>query len=125
MSEQNGRFNLKTMQAATPAVNPVEAMRKQLVLGLFNSVSEDDVAAVAKRLKELALAGDKGAMKMFFELVLPSAKSQADEASAHAGLKLLAESIADLTDEARIARAEPPKYRRKVLTGPKDDDDED
>ena len=102
-------------------------MRKQLAMGLFNGVKEDDIAALAAKLKEMALAGDLKITEDAVRQVLPTTPSGADEALGMQD-KLLAESIRDLTDESRIARADVPKKHRQIANGAKngakDDDDE-
>lgn len=125
MSEKNG-FNLKAMQALTPKVNPVEAMRKQLALSVYDNVHEKDIAAMMTKLKEMALDGNLGAMKMFLKLTIGEGNDKVPEAPAESpGAAALARAVEDLVDEIRIARAEPPAGRRPALKGPRDDDDED
>lgn len=69
------RFDLKDMERRTPKVGGVEAMRNSLQLALFGAVSERDVVGMAEKLKEMALAGDFKAMKLFFSLVQGPAQS--------------------------------------------------
>lgn len=53
----------------TPAVDPVEAMRRQLHLALFGGLTEGDMVACAKALKGAALDGDMRAMRLLLDLV--------------------------------------------------------
>lgn len=81
MSESsNGRSNVLNLGAArqrTPAVSGIKAMQQSLQLVLFGAVTSKDVEAMATRLKEMALAGDLRAMKLFFQLVMGSPQVQA------------------------------------------------
>ena len=121
--EQNGRFSLKEMAKVTPAVNPVEAMRKAMALGLSGEVKEKDAADLIAKLKEMAMAGNLKAMAMWFKLTMGDKPMQDD----HARLAV-ADAIADLVDEIRIAKDAPPAKPAKlrhVSNGPKDDDEDD
>lgn len=120
----NGSFNLKDMAKRTPAVPPVEALRRSMVNALAGAVTEKDMADIVAKLKEQSLAGDKKAMEIFFKLMLGDGKIPEPPAEPK-GLNKLAEAIEDLVDEVRIAKAGAPKNRRSVLTGPDDEDDED
>jgi hypothetical protein len=68
MSRINHSLKLSEARERTPAVNPVEAMRQQLQLELFGAVKAADVQGIAAKLKDMALAGDLKAMKLFFQL---------------------------------------------------------
>ena len=73
MSSSSGREHPLTLAEARrrmPAVEAAAAMRGQLQLALFGAVTEDDVIGMAGKLKQMALAGDLRAMKLFFELVV-------------------------------------------------------
>lgn len=125
MSGANGRFSLKELQDKAPAVSALEALRKSMANALSGSVSESDMIGIVGKLKEQALAGDKKAMELFFKLMLGDGKTQ-EPAKEPQGVQALANSIADLVDEIRISKEDAPKGRRRpVLTGPKEDDDED
>ena len=122
MSSKDGNRNsLKLSEAreATPPVNPVEAMRRQLSTALFGAVKEQDVLDMAGKLKEMAQAGNLGAMKMYFDLVLGSQKSAppAPAAGDGTGLKMMAEALQDLVDEIRVgkARTERTAKERKLI----------
>jgi hypothetical protein len=110
MSATNGKVNLQAMKQMAPPVNPAEAIRKAAALGLSGAMREADVGAVYEKLKQMALAGDKKAMEMFFKLTLGNGK-EADArsnpgATDAGGMKALAQSIQDLVDEIRITKAE-------------------
>lgn len=121
MSEQP-KFSLKQMQLQTPAVNPVEAMRRQLALGLMGSVSETDMGKLAAKLKEMALGGDLKAMKMLLDLMMPKAEKETPPEPQ--GVKALAEALQDLVDEIRIGNADAPRGKRPLLNGPRDEEEE-
>jgi hypothetical protein len=126
MSEQRKTLKLGEAAALTPPVNPVEAMRRQLAMALFDGVKEDDVLQLATKLKEMALGGDLKAMKMFFDLVVgKEPKAAPPPPSDGAGLKLMALALQDLVDEIRIAKAAPPASRQKALANGAHDDGED
>jgi hypothetical protein len=116
MSESYRPVNLKDARAMTPAVNPVEALRRQLAMGLFNGVKEKDLADMAAKLKEMAMAGDLKAMKLYFDLVLPKEKDPPPPPPKDdsAGLRMMARSLSDLTDEIRISKAHQAK-RQKLI----------
>lgn len=121
MSEQKGKFSLSALQAQAPAVNPVEAMRRSLAMGVMGALTETDMAAMTAKLKEMALGGDHKAMKMLLDLAglgkpAPLAPPEPQ------GVKALADAIADLVDEIRVAKAPPPKSRPGVLNGPTSDE---
>ncbi len=122
MSEQNGRFSLKEMQGKTPAVNPIEAMRRQMALGVTGAVREKDIAEMVEKLKAMAMGGNLKAMEMFFKLTLGDGKSAGEEQQPK-GMMALADAVEDLVDEIRIAKAAPPKSRA-ALNGKVDDDDD-
>lgn len=107
MRSGNGSHSLKLdeARALTPPVNPVEAMRRQLALALFDGVKEQDLLDMAAKLKEMAMAGDLKAMALFFKLVLPADKPAPPPPEAGAGLRMMAEAIEDLVDEIRVTRA--------------------
>lgn len=113
-NERNGNKSLSLAEARerTPAVNPVEAMRKQLAVSLFGGVGEKDMVALATKLKEMALGGDLKAAKMLIELVLPKEKPQA--AANDAAANQVAEALRDLVDEIRITKALPPKDAKRL-----------
>jgi hypothetical protein len=108
MSDRNGNGNrslsLREARELTPAVNPVEAMRKQLALALFDGVKEKDVLDVATKLKEMALAGDHKAMQMFFKLMLPDAKASPAPVDPSGGLQAMARAIQNLADQVGVQR---------------------
>lgn len=137
MLEQNGKFNLKAMKETTPPVNPAEAIRKAAALGLSGAMKEQDVADVYAKLKEMALAGDKKAMEMFFKLTLGSGKGEDGRANPVAGegqgMKMMAQALQDLVDEIRITKAEQAsrdndpllkKSAAQITSMPRDDDDD-
>lgn len=109
MSRINHSLKLSEARAKTPAVNAVEAMRSSLQLALFGAVTEGDVAGMAAKLKEMALAGDLKAMKLFFQLVEGGSK-QAPQ------LGNLERAIGDLSDEVARIR------ERVVLPAPAPED---
>lgn len=114
MRGNNGNQSLKLddARALTPAVNPVEAMRRQLALALFDSVKPQDVLDMALKLKEMAQGGDLKAMKMYFDLVIGKDNKPAPPLPDQNGLKLIGEALQDLVDEIRISKAERPKSAR-------------
>jgi hypothetical protein len=133
MSSKNGNgFSLKQMAGLTPPVNPVEAMRKQLALAVFDKVSEKDIGEMMAKLKELALAGDLKAMKMFLQLTVGDSKPEKPEASPK-GMQSLADAVQNLVDEIRITKAEQAdrngdpllKQSAKRITSMRDDEDDD
>lgn len=137
MADKNG-FNLQEMKSKTPPVDPAEAIRKAAALGLSGAMKEDDVAAVYRKLKEMALAGDRKAMDMFFKLTLGSGNGAAPAAPPSAdggkGMQAMANALRDLVDEIRITKAEqaalanggpPPKNSAARIKHMRDDDDED
>src|SRR5688572_28429129 len=69
-----GTLRLADARQMTPKVSATEAMRQQLQLALFGAVTEQDVVGMAAKLKEMALAGDLKAMKLFFQLVMGQAQ---------------------------------------------------
>jgi hypothetical protein len=70
-NRKNG-LNLDEARQRNPPVSAVEAMRNSLQLALFGAVTENDVAGMATKLKEMASRGDLRAMKLFFDLVTKS-----------------------------------------------------
>jgi hypothetical protein len=68
--QQRRTLSLRDAEALTPPVDAVKALQQSLQMALYNGVSEQDVAGVAGKLKEMAMAGDLRAMKMLFELVI-------------------------------------------------------
>jgi hypothetical protein len=108
----SGKLRLKEARELTPPVNPVEAMRRQLALAVFNGVKEADVTQMVEKLKEQAMGGDLKAQKMFFELIGAMGKQQAAPPPQDgAGLKMMAEALQDLVDEIRVAKAGPPRSK--------------
>lgn len=105
MSGTTRPSKLSEARELTPAVNPVEAMRRQLALALFGSVKEQDVLEMATKLKEMAQGGNLKAMKMYFDLVIGKDQKVVRPSGDSAGLKLMAEAMQDLVDEIRINRA--------------------
>lgn len=104
MSRINQSLKLAEARQRTPAVSAVEAMRSSLQLALFGAVTEADVAGMASKLKEMALAGDLKAMKLFFQMV----QSQSQQPQT-AGLE---QAVHDLADEVARIR------KRVVLPAP-------
>lgn len=115
MSRKNGidRVTLDDARELTPPVDPVEAMRRQLALTLFDAVKPDDVLTLANKLRDMAMAGDLKAMQMYLKLVLP--KDQAPPREDSAGLRLMAEALQNLVDEIRISKAPPPESASEEL----------
>jgi hypothetical protein len=111
---KRGTLKLDEARAITPPVSPVEAMRRQLQLALFDGVKEQDVLTLANKLKEMALAGDLKAMKMFFELVVGKEPKAAPPPSDGQGLKMMAEALQDLVDEIRVTKAREAKRIQHV-----------
>lgn len=113
MQNSNGNHSLKLDEARklTPAVDPVEAMRRNLALAVFGGVSEQDVMGIVGKIKEQALAGDHKAQQLLLKLVLGDGKVAPAQASTDgAGLRMMAEAIKDLVDEIRIDKhAKKPK----------------
>jgi hypothetical protein len=103
-----GTFSLNGARELTPPVNPVEAMRRQLALGVFGAVKEKDVTDLVSKLHAMAMEGDHKAMKMYFELVGVMGKNQQPPAppAEGAGLKMMAEALQDLVDEIRISKVQ-------------------
>jgi hypothetical protein len=124
--KRNGVLKLDDARERTPTVNPVEAMRKQLAVAVYGAVKESDVEEMVGKLKELALAGDHKAMKMYFELIGVMGKQQPPPPAAgdNAGLKLMAESLRDLVDEIRIGKAHAARDTKLLGNGESEDDDE-
>lgn len=126
MRVNNYPLKLDEARAATPPVNPVEAMRKQLALALFDAVKPQDVIDLALKLKEQAMAGDLKAAKLYLDLMLgkdqPTPPPPA--AAESQGLKQLAQAMHDLVDEIRIAKAPPPADALLTHNGVRDDDDD-
>jgi hypothetical protein len=118
MSTEHPRhpLRLEDSRALTPPVNPVEAMRRQLALALFDGVKEQDMLDMAAKLKEMAMSGDLKAMKMYFDLMLPKEKV-APPPQDGAGLRMMAEALQDLVDEIRVSKAAPPRSAAKMLNG--------
>jgi hypothetical protein len=114
----NRSLTLKEARELTPPVDPVQALRCQLQMALFNGVKEDDVVKMAEKLRDMAMGGDLKAMKMYFELVVGKDRKEAAPPADSAGLRMMAEAMRDLVDEIRIAKA---KGGRRALTH---DDDE-
>lgn len=118
----NGKLTLELARELTPPVPPLEAMRRQLQLALFDGIKEQDVLDMATKLKEMAMAGDLKAMKMFLDLAVGKDQKPAPPPpSPTAGV---AEAIRDLVDEIRISRAGPPKSRLKEIANGKPHGDE-
>lgn len=108
MSERNGsngKLRLKDALERTPPIdNPVEALRRQLAMAVFNGVKEQDVIDLAGKLKDMAMAGDHKAIKMYFELVLGKNQTAAPAPAEPKELSALASAMRDLVDEIRVAR---------------------
>lgn len=123
MADRNGRKSLTLSEALarTPPVNPVEAMRQQLNLAIFDSVKASDVLDLANKIKEKAMAGDLKAARLYFDLVLGKERKPAPEPST-AGI---ADAIRDLVDEIRIARARTDRQLQSELEALAGDDDEE
>jgi hypothetical protein len=118
---RNGVLNLAEARKLTPAVNPVEAMRKQLALSVYDNVNEKDIKAMMDKLKEMAIGGNLKAMQMYLKLTIGEGNDKLPEPPMETpGVKQLAEAIENLVDEIRIAQAKQ-ETTRKVL---KDDDDD-
>lgn len=123
MSERNG-FSLKTLQKQTPRVNPVEAMRKQLALSVYDNVTEKDIGAMMSKLKEMALAGNLKAMQMYLKLTIGEGNEKLPETPSETpGVAALARAIENLVDEVRIAKATGAKGKRPLAMTDEDDDD--
>ncbi len=104
----NQSLTLAEARERTPAVNPVEAMRRQLALALYDAVKPADVVALAEKLKQQAMAGDTRAAKLFFELVIGKDKPGPAPGAERANNQV-AEALRDLVDEIRIAKADKTK----------------
>lgn len=118
MSIEPGRqVNLREARERAPAVNPLEAMRRQLALGLFGAVKENDLAELAAKLKAMALDGDLKAMKLYFDLVMPKGEPEVAASSDSDGLRMMAASLRDLTNEVRRAKKKPPKVIEPASNG--------
>lgn len=118
MSDRN-TLRLDEARQLTPPVNPVEAMRRQLALALFDGVKEQDLLDMAGRLKEMAMAGDLKAMQLFFKLVLPAGEKAAPPPPQDgAGLKAMADALRDLVDEIRVNRARDDRAVRETVALP-------
>ena len=122
MSGSNGNrrsLNLSEARELTPPVNPVEAMRKQLALALFDAVKPQDVIDLALKLKEQAMAGDLKAAKLYLDLMLGKDSKPVPPQSAadSGGLKMMAEALRDLVDEIRIGKAKTAKREQLTLNG--------
>ncbi len=125
MSESNGKHRSLTLDQArtlTPAVNPVEAMRRNLQMAVFGSVSEADMLAMANKLKEQAMGGDLKAMKLYFELMLGKDQKPAPPPPTTG----IAEALRDLVDEIRVTRArnDDPRMQRELAALKDGEDDE-
>lgn len=103
--QERKSLSLKEARELTPAVNPVEAMRRQLSMALFDAVKEQDVINMANKLKEMAQAGDLKAMRMYFELVLGKEQKPLPPPTDTNAVAQIAESLQDLVDEIRVTRA--------------------
>lgn len=116
MSEQRHSLRLNEAREQTPAVSPVEAMRRQLALAVFDAVKEKDLTDMVNLLKTQAQAGDLKAMKMYFELVGVMGKTQPPPPPPQdSGIKQLAEAMQDLVDEIRVSKRPLPEAERKKL----------
>jgi len=112
----NGNLTLGRARELTPAVCPVEAMRRQLALAVFNSVKPQDVLDLANKLKEMAGGGDLKAMKLYFELVLgKEQKATSAPPAESAGLKMIGEAMRDLVDEIRVNRGLAAEKERELI----------
>ena len=122
MSKNGNHHSLSLADARerTPAVNPVEAMRRQILVAVAQSVQPEDVVGVLNTLRERALGGDLKAMKMYLEFTMPKQASPAPAEAA--GLKLMAEALTDLVDEIRINKAHAVK-REQIGAATKNGDD--
>lgn len=71
VSEKPPRNSLVLKEAAKqiPPVNAAEALRRQLQLALFESISAADVAQLATKLKDQALKGDQASMRLLLGLI--------------------------------------------------------
>lgn len=117
MSEQRHSLRLSEAREQTPAVSPVEAMRRQLAVAVYGAVKESDVEQMVNKLKEQALGGDHKAMKMYFELIgvmgkQPPSPPPPQESTA---IKQLAEVMENLVDEIRVSKRPLPEAERKKL----------
>jgi hypothetical protein len=132
MSSSNGSGNgngrgtliLDLARQATPIVNPIQAMRKQLALAVYDNVKEQDISEMMSKLKEMALGGDLNAMKMWMKLTIGDGNEKAPKEET--GVQALAEAVSELVDEIRIAKAEPPRSKTKKtgrLLEAEDDED--
>lgn len=109
---KNDSLKLNEAQAMTPAVSPVEAMRKQLALALFDAVKPRDVIDLAMKLKEQAMAGDLKAAKLYLDLMLGKDQKPTAEVP---GMTLMAEALRDLVDEIRVTKARSARAEREAL----------
>lgn len=107
-------------------------MRQSLAVAFFGGVKAGDMEAMATKLKEMALAGDLKAMRMFMELAGLGSKAPSppqEDSKAATAIAKLAESVSDMVDEVRIARGLAEKRATDPLLMPqrngKDTDDDE
>lgn len=110
-------FTLTEARETTPPVDPVEAMRRQLALAVYDKVKESDIGELVEVLKAQAMKGDLKAMKMFFDLTIgkqqgtPAPKPSEDGQ----GLKAMADALQNLVDEICISKAQEHKRQTDPL----------
>lgn len=71
-SKVNHSLSLRDAEEQVPPVDPVEAVRQNLQLTLYQSITSDDVAEVVGSLKAKALQGDLQATKLLLGLITQS-----------------------------------------------------
>jgi hypothetical protein len=79
VAERNGshpqpRTTLRLAEARkeTPAVDPVDAVKRSLVMAVYGQIGEEDVEEIVQTIVEKAKAGDRTAAKMMLDLITKS-----------------------------------------------------
>jgi hypothetical protein len=112
----NGKGTLILDQARrlTPVVNPVEAMRKQLALAVYDHATEKDIGDMMGKLKEMALGGNLQAMKMWLKLTVGEGGEKGASAPEPSAIGRLADSIEEFIDEMRVSFAKGGKRPKAI-----------
>lgn len=66
-----GRTTLRLAKARedTPAVDPIEAVKRSLVTAVYGRIGEDDAEALVETIKKAAAEGDKRSQKLLLDLI--------------------------------------------------------
>lgn len=66
---KNTTLRLTQARQDTPPVDPVEAVKRSLVMTLYGQVGDEDVVGLVESIKKAAAGGDKASQRMLLDLI--------------------------------------------------------